>query len=344
MEYEDKADSMLPNTTPYPNVILDVVMRFLSGSGTKCANVLIRKTYGWHKRRDRIALSQICHIAGLEPNAAKSGMRELEHIGIVKDIIPGGGNTITTYEIELDFRFDQNVIQRILNNAEQKLPKKVIKIMDKLITQLTTETEKRYNSGQEPIAWKVDILLAYQKATGSKNDTLSKIDAPYSLTDNEEGRKTIPSKSKRDRVRIEINPPPPQNSTPQNKSTKTTNKNIKQEPSPVEMLIDRYGKKEYEAALSIASSRGKKDLRYLEGILRNRSTELKIVRDDDYEIYFRQLPDMLQPYTKYLKFTYKHGDQHYFTAKSDIPIDKIQSALSEIGLEAVIMSHKRAHA
>lgn len=63
-----------PNTTQVPNVIFDYWMGRLSPAEFKVLLCICRKTFGWHKMRDSISLSQIEKATGLS------------HFGVVKII------------------------------------------------------------------------------------------------------------------------------------------------------------------------------------------------------------------------------------------------------------------
>jgi hypothetical protein len=50
-----------PNGTIFPDVLLDLVMPFLSPTEWKVCSYIVRRTFGWKKASDRISLEQICH-------------------------------------------------------------------------------------------------------------------------------------------------------------------------------------------------------------------------------------------------------------------------------------------
>lgn len=53
-----------PNTTQFPNFLFDI-MATLTAEEWKIVSHIVRKTYGWHKERDRISLSQMVQATGL---------------------------------------------------------------------------------------------------------------------------------------------------------------------------------------------------------------------------------------------------------------------------------------
>jgi len=51
--------ALYPNTTQYPNWLIDQVMGLLTGNEWKVLSYIVRRTYGWRKDSDTISLSQI---------------------------------------------------------------------------------------------------------------------------------------------------------------------------------------------------------------------------------------------------------------------------------------------
>jgi phage replication O-like protein O len=74
---------IIPNSFQKPNWIVDVVMRYLPGEHYKCLDVVVRKTLGWLKERDRIATSQIVTLTGYSEKTVYKCMKELCSFGLV---------------------------------------------------------------------------------------------------------------------------------------------------------------------------------------------------------------------------------------------------------------------
>jgi phage replication O-like protein O len=72
------------NFTQVPNDILDALARTdLSQNESKIVFLVIRKTFGWHKKTDWISLSQIEEGTGIaKPNICRS-LRALKRKGII---------------------------------------------------------------------------------------------------------------------------------------------------------------------------------------------------------------------------------------------------------------------
>lgn len=75
---------IIPNTFQTPNLLIDDgLMALLSGNEVKCYLVVIRKTFGWRKDRDRIAKSQIAAATGLAETTVDDCMVSLVRFGLV---------------------------------------------------------------------------------------------------------------------------------------------------------------------------------------------------------------------------------------------------------------------
>lgn len=74
---------IIPNSFQKPNWIVDVVMRYLPGEHYKCLDVVVRKTLGWLKERDRIATSQIVALTGYSDKTVYKCMKDLCSFGLV---------------------------------------------------------------------------------------------------------------------------------------------------------------------------------------------------------------------------------------------------------------------
>jgi phage replication O-like protein O len=71
------------NHTQLSNEFIDNYLDVLSGNAIKLFLIVTRKTVGWHKKTDRIALSQFEKLSGLALNTIKAGLDEL----VLADII-----------------------------------------------------------------------------------------------------------------------------------------------------------------------------------------------------------------------------------------------------------------
>ncbi len=75
---------IIPNTFQTPNLLTDEgLLALLTGSELKCYLVIIRKTFGWRKDRDRIAKSQITEATGLGEKTVDDVMASLVKFGLI---------------------------------------------------------------------------------------------------------------------------------------------------------------------------------------------------------------------------------------------------------------------
>jgi phage replication O-like protein O len=73
----------LPNYTQTPNDLFDEMLPDMGLSELKVVLVIIRKTKGWHKERDRISLSQLMKLTGLSRQGVLDGILRAMQRGIV---------------------------------------------------------------------------------------------------------------------------------------------------------------------------------------------------------------------------------------------------------------------
>lgn len=75
--------SRLANTTPFPNLLLDSVMRFLSDTEWRVLCVIVRQTYGWQKPEDWLSHSQLKSHTGRESAAVSRAVDTLVKRGLI---------------------------------------------------------------------------------------------------------------------------------------------------------------------------------------------------------------------------------------------------------------------
>jgi len=89
-----------PNFTKLPNVLIDEWLPFLSEVETKVLLVIMRKTFGWHKTRDRISLSQLEEMTGALRQAVLRATKSLAEKGIITKTVEGKmGDQQTFYDL-----------------------------------------------------------------------------------------------------------------------------------------------------------------------------------------------------------------------------------------------------
>lgn len=136
----DQGKSLIPNSTQIPNILLDFVIPKISEAEGKCLLYICRRTYGFHKERDRISLSQFVdgiknrddkildYGAGVSRPAVVEALKNLVGSGLVDVIKTNGGNY---YEINLGKLVDNEVVKKVnqlrklTKTSKESLPKQV---------------------------------------------------------------------------------------------------------------------------------------------------------------------------------------------------------------------------
>ena len=72
-----------PNYTQTPNLFLDEHLPEMGCAETKVVLAVIRKTFGWHKDKDRLSISQLMEMTGLSNRAVIDGTRAAMERGVI---------------------------------------------------------------------------------------------------------------------------------------------------------------------------------------------------------------------------------------------------------------------
>lgn len=86
-----------PNFTQTPNMLFDLVMRDMGEAELKVVLCVIRKTYGYHKSKDAISLTQIQEMTGLSRQGAVNGVDAAINRGVLEKA--GTYKGITVYQL-----------------------------------------------------------------------------------------------------------------------------------------------------------------------------------------------------------------------------------------------------
>lgn len=89
-----------PNYTQTPNDLFDYWLPYLSEGELKVLLVILRKTFGWHKNRDRISSSQLSKITGLTEETVRICAKSLAKKGVIRrEVVGEKGLQSTYYEV-----------------------------------------------------------------------------------------------------------------------------------------------------------------------------------------------------------------------------------------------------
>lgn len=100
-----------PNTTQTPNDLMDHWLPHLTESELKVLLVIFRKTFGWHKVRDKISISQLMTLTGLAKHSVINAGKTLYQKGLIlREVFGPNGKQETYFEL---------VIEEVSNNSDQ---------------------------------------------------------------------------------------------------------------------------------------------------------------------------------------------------------------------------------
>lgn len=74
---------LAPNFTQIPNLLLEEHIKLMTEAEMRVALAIARKTFGWHKRQDRLSLSQLMELTGMSRQGVINGIEA----GITRGII-----------------------------------------------------------------------------------------------------------------------------------------------------------------------------------------------------------------------------------------------------------------
>jgi phage replication O-like protein O len=88
--------------TEIPNQLAEAWARFrIAGEEWQVLWVVVRKTCGWHKRTDTIALSQFAQLTGMRKSHVIRAIKKLEPKRVL--VVTEAENGMKTYEVQKDF-------------------------------------------------------------------------------------------------------------------------------------------------------------------------------------------------------------------------------------------------
>lgn len=98
----------LPNFTQTPNDLFDHWLPLLNESELKVLMVIIRKTFGWHKDKQKISIADFIRITGLARQNVVNATKSLQEKGVIfKQTIGPNGQQESWYELI----FEEDVIK-----------------------------------------------------------------------------------------------------------------------------------------------------------------------------------------------------------------------------------------
>jgi len=132
---------LIPNSFQTPNIIVDEVLPYLQGSETKVVLFLIRKTFGWHKKQDKISLSQFEKGTGLSRQSIIDSLNFLCDLNLVLKYETQKGST-NSFELNIDWNLEQNK-SSLKNRPVKKLDQCSQKIRPEVVQKLDTQKHSK---------------------------------------------------------------------------------------------------------------------------------------------------------------------------------------------------------
>jgi hypothetical protein len=154
-----------PNYTNAPNALFDEWLPRLKLVELRVLMVVIRKTFGWHKIRDRISLTQLEKFTGSQRGDIIKAAKALEELGLLrKDVTGRNGDQESYYELVVHEDSNKNY------QCESHTPPSVNLTPTK--ETLTKETKKKIikekvsRSARKPIATPIILNPETEKFQG----------------------------------------------------------------------------------------------------------------------------------------------------------------------------------
>lgn len=112
---------IIPNTFPFPNFYIDSgIWALLKPTEQSCLVIIARKTYGWWKQSDRIALSQIVELTGLCEGTVRKTMQRLVSFGIVT-LVSASNGVAKEWALQVEDQLVDYVALRCREDAKKAL-------------------------------------------------------------------------------------------------------------------------------------------------------------------------------------------------------------------------------
>ncbi len=130
-----------PNYTQIPNEFLDNIMPTLSGAENVVFLVIMRKTFGWHKKKDKISYSQIREGSGISSNTTiQTALKKLQEKGLIFIVKEKKG---ITYEVNITETVNEEN-EDLYKNCKDTFTE-TVNIKDKTFTESVNTKESNIN-------------------------------------------------------------------------------------------------------------------------------------------------------------------------------------------------------
>lgn len=146
----DKPSIDAPNFTQTPNILFDDLMADMKEGELRVALAIIRKTFGWHKDREVISLSQLEKMTGMSRQGVLNGIDDLIERGLVKRQKAGRGYSyeLIVNEVDQSTKLTNKESTNLTSDSQLSRPK----IVNEVDTQKKEEKKTIKESGKEKAA------------------------------------------------------------------------------------------------------------------------------------------------------------------------------------------------
>lgn len=161
----EKMSNFIPNSFQLPNAFVDEMLDKVSGNACKVYLLIVRKTRGWNKEKDRISYSQIQKISGIKSHETiKNALDELVKIGLI--LVKQGNEKLSNqYSLNDSFGTTEIVEQK------SKGTTKTVEATTEIVEQGTTEIVDTENN-----SFKTTMEEANEKNPPPQNSQTSPVE------------------------------------------------------------------------------------------------------------------------------------------------------------------------
>ena len=173
-----------PNYTQIPNIYFDEIMQTLNGSENLVFLTIMRKTFGWHKEKDRIAYSQIMEVSGISSRSTiSSALKTLLEKGYIESETKGQQITYSVSINELVQKSNQSKnctltsteTVPLYDNTSPKTVHTKESTLNKLSKEIYIEIETAYIDAFKEVIPGGEPIIDYKKTRAREKVLLSRI-------------------------------------------------------------------------------------------------------------------------------------------------------------------------
>lgn len=109
-----------PNYTQVPNILLDDHIKKMAEAELRVVLVIVRETFGWHRKQHKISLTQLCQATGLSRQGVLNGIESGINRGIITRTPQGQGYL---YELNIS---SEKLVNQVDQSASASQPSRPV--------------------------------------------------------------------------------------------------------------------------------------------------------------------------------------------------------------------------